>query len=409
MDEVEFRLLGPLEALDGDRRLPLGGGQQRALLALLLLEANRVVPAERLVDELWPEGPPQTAATAVQVYVSRLRKALGPAAIATRGRGYVVEVEDGRLDLQRFEALAAAGRRALAEGDAERAATLLRDALAEWRGPPLADLAGEAAAAPAIARLEALRVSAIEDRAEADLALGRHAELAEELEALVAGNPHRERLRAQLMLALYRAGRQAEALAVYREGRRALVEELGIEPGPALQRLEQAILVHDPSLDPEPARMDATVIFADLGVAAPADDATRARDFLARASAEAAGAVAALGGTIQEGIAGAVLATFAGEDHVARALAAALALRDRLDPLGHPRLALATGEVLAGARADGGAFVTGPPVGAAALLVREAAAGEIVVGEEVAEAAGARFEVRARPGSPGRLLVRAGG
>jgi DNA-binding SARP family transcriptional activator len=399
---VEFRLLGPLEALDGERPLPLGGTRQRALLALLLVEANRVVPADRLVDELWPEGPPPTAATALQVYVSRLRKVLGANAIATRGPGYVVEVDPEALDLHRFERAASAGRRALAEGDAAGAAELLEGVLAEWRGPALADLVREPAAEPLIARLEGLRVSALEDRIEADLAIGRHGELVDELEAVVAEHPHRERLRAQLMLALYRAGRQADALAAYREGRRALVDELGIEPGPTLQRLEQAILVHDPSLDPEPSRAAATVVFADLGVTGAGLEPVRAHEAVARALAEAAGAVAAGGGTLQEGIAGAALATFFGDEHVARALDAALALRDRLGGL--PRLAVETGEILSGARPDGGAFVSGAPVGATALLVREAEAGEIVVGERAAGAAGDTFELeRGRDGA--RLLV----
>jgi class 3 adenylate cyclase len=207
------------------------------------------------------------------------------------------------------------------------------------------------------------------------------------------------------MLALYRSGRQAEALAAYRAAREALVDALGIEPGAPLRRLEVAILAQDPALDLAPSRLPATVIFADLGVSAGDGDPQRARDALSHASSVAAAAVAARGGTIQEGIAGAVLATFAGDDHVARALAAALLLRERLDPQ-HARLAVETGEVLAGARADGGAFVAGPPVGAAALLVRDAHPGEIVVGDAAAAATNSGFELRSRS-EGGRLLVRA--
>jgi DNA-binding SARP family transcriptional activator len=402
---VEFRLLGPLEAHDGDRRVPLGGTRQRSVLAVLLLDANRVVPVDRILSELWEDWPPATAPTAIQVYVSRLRKAIGPEAIATREPGYVVEVAPRSLDVFRFEAAAAAGRAAVAGGDAERGAALLREALAEWRGPALADLAREPFAARAAARFEDLRAAALEDRVEADLALGRHAEVIEELTALVAAYPLRERPRAQLMLALYRSGRQAEALAAYRAAREALVDALGIEPAAPLRRLELAILAQDPALDLAPSRLPATVIFADLGVPAEDGDPEHARDALARASAVAAAAVAARGGTIQEGIAGAVLATFAGDDHVARAFSAALSLREGLDPL-HARLAVETGEVLAGARADGGAFVAGPPVGAAALLVRDAHPGEIVVGDAAAAATGAGFELRSRS-EGGRLLVRA--
>jgi DNA-binding SARP family transcriptional activator len=246
---VEFRILGPLEAVEAGRPVPLGGAKQRALLAVLLLEANRPVSSDRLVDALWGESPPGTPHHAVQVYVSQLRKALGGEAIVTRPPGYVVPVEPDALDLHRFERLVERGRGALAGGDADAASRTLREALDLWRGPPLADFAFEAWAQGAIARLEELRLVAVEDRIEADLALGRHAELVGELEAIVRAHPLRERPRGQLMLALYRAGRQAEALAAYQDARRALVEELGIDPGPALQRLERAILTQDESLD----------------------------------------------------------------------------------------------------------------------------------------------------------------
>jgi len=247
---VDYRILGPLEAWAGDRRLPLGGRRQRALLAILLLRANEAVSTDRLIDELWGERPPATAANTLQVYVSQLRKALEARdAIETRAPGYVVRVRPGELDLQRFEELADRGRRAFADGRADEAAGTLRTALALWRGPALADLAFEAFAAAFVLRLEELRLAVLEERIEADLALGRHTELVPELEATVAEHPLRERARGQLMLALYRADRQADALDAYQEARRTLVDGLGIEPSPALQRLERAILTHDASLE----------------------------------------------------------------------------------------------------------------------------------------------------------------
>ena len=401
---MDFLLLGPLEVRDEGRRVPLGGIRQRSVLALLLLEANRVVPADRLVRELWGGDPPATAATAVHVYVSRLRKALGSSAIETREPGYLVEADARTVDLLRFEAGASEGRRRIASGDLAGGAGLLRTALAEWRGPALVDLAREPFAAQAAERLEELRLAALEDRIEADLALGRHADVLDELQALVAAHPLREGPRSQLMLALYRSGRQAEALEVYREGRQALVDALAIEPGAELRRLELAILAQDPALEVTPSRRSATVIFADLGVVGLHDDPERGRDELRRVSALAAAVVAARGGTLQEGIAGAVLALFDGEGHVSRALAAAVSLRDgAAGPNG--RLAVESGEVVAGARSDGGAYVVGAPVGAAALLVRSAGPGEIVVGEAAAVTSHDGYELRSRP-EGGRLLVR---
>jgi DNA-binding SARP family transcriptional activator len=251
---MEFRILGPLEVAERDRQVALGRGKQRSLLALLLLHANEVVPSEQLIDELWGERPPPTAAKSVQVYVSQLRKALRngkpESPLLTRGHGYVLRVAAGELDVQRFERALADGRRALAADAPERAAELLRAGLSLWRGPPLADFAYEPFAQAEIARLEELRLAALEERIEADLELGHHAEVVVELEALVSEHPLRERLRGQLMVALYRCDRQAEALEAYRQGRHLLVDELGIEPGPSLRRLEQAILDHDAELAP---------------------------------------------------------------------------------------------------------------------------------------------------------------
>ena len=241
---MEFRILGSLEVEDDGRLLKLGGAKQRAALALLVLHANDVVPRERMIDELWGASPPETATTALQGYISHLRKVLGADRIVTRAPGYVLRVDSGELDLERFQSLTAEARRQ----ESIDAAETLRRALALWRGPPLAELEGHAFARRERLRLEELHLGAVAERIEADLALGRHAQLASELEGLVAEHPHRERLRGQLMVALYRTGRQAEALEVYRSGRQLLDDELGLEPGEELKRLERAILEQDPSL-----------------------------------------------------------------------------------------------------------------------------------------------------------------
>ncbi len=251
---MDFRILGPLEAEEDGRLLALGGAKQRALLALLLLHANEVVPRDRLIDELWGERPPETAATALQGYVSGLRKTLGSERIVTRAPGYLLSIEPDALDVGRFERLAHDGRAALAAGNARQASAKLSAALALWRGRALADLDSTALAHAESLRLEELRLSALEDKFEAELALGHHAETVADLEALVSQHPLRERLRGQLMLALYRCGRQADALEAYQEMRRLLVGELGLEPGAALRNLEQAILNHDPALEPTPTR-----------------------------------------------------------------------------------------------------------------------------------------------------------
>ena len=245
---LEFRLLGPLEARLDDRPLPLGGVRQRALLALLLLRANEVVSRDRLIDELWRDHAPESAANALAALVARLRRVLPADVLVTRSGGYEARIEPDALDLLRFERLAEQGSRALAAGDAAAAAEQLHAALSLWRGPPLADFTYAPFAESTIGRLEELRLAAIENRIDADLALGRHGDLAGELQSLVLEHPLRERLRGQLMLALYRSGRQAEALEVYRDGRATLLDELGIDPSPALQELEQAILRQDPSV-----------------------------------------------------------------------------------------------------------------------------------------------------------------
>jgi YVTN family beta-propeller protein len=263
---MDYRILGPLEVRDGGRLVGLGGGKQRALLAILALHRNEVVSTDALIEDLWGESPPASALRTLQAYVSRLRKELdgngaprapvGDSAagsadgvLLTRGHGYLLRLAPGELDLERFRELAERGRDALAAGKPEEGARVLREALGLWRGPPLADFTYEAFAQAAIAQLEELHLAAVEERLEADLALGRARELVGELRDLVQRHPSRERLGGQLMLALYRSGRQTEALEVYQEFRRALSQQLGLDPGPGLQQLELAILNQDPTLD----------------------------------------------------------------------------------------------------------------------------------------------------------------
>jgi DNA-binding SARP family transcriptional activator len=267
---LDFRILGPLAARDGDRTLTPSGAIQRALLTILLLHANRVVSADQLIDQLWGEAPPASGTTALQVRVSQLRKALGDGGslIVTRPPGYLIRLERDQLDLHRFEHLLGAADRDLSGDDPASAATKLHEALGLWRGEPLADFAYQSFAQAAIARLTELQLVAQEKRVQAELALGNHSELIADLRRLVTEHPLRERLRAQLMLALYRSGRQAEALAEYHSARRALLDELGIEPGTDLQDLERAILVQEPALD-----LAERVPLRSILVAPSADDA----------------------------------------------------------------------------------------------------------------------------------------
>jgi DNA-binding SARP family transcriptional activator len=262
---LDFRLLGPLEVLVDGRPLRLGGPRQRAVLAMLLLQPNRVVSVERLADELYDGVPPATAVTQIQRQISELRallgRALGPRGgeppIETRPPGYAIRLGPDELDLHRFERGARRAREAADAGDAAGAVARYEEALGLWRGPPLADLAAERFARPAVERLEEIRLTVVEQQVEAELALGRADSLVPRLVALVDEHPFRERLRGQLMLALYRAGRQPEALLAFRSGRDRLVEAFGLEPSPQLRELEGAILRQDPSLDPPgPGRPD---------------------------------------------------------------------------------------------------------------------------------------------------------
>jgi DNA-binding SARP family transcriptional activator/streptogramin lyase len=252
---MDFHLLGPFEVCDGDRAVRVGEGRQRSVLAFLLLHHDEPVTADRLIDALWGERPPPTAGKVLQNHVAQLRRALGDrdaTLLQTHGHGYALHLDGGRLDVELFEDLVREGDAALADDDPQHASRALTAALGLWRGPALTEFAYEPFARPEIARLEEERVAAIEQRVDADLALGRHAALVPELEALVEEHPARERLRAQLMLALYRSGRQGEALDKYRQGRTALLDELGVETGPALRELEAAILRQDPELAPQP-------------------------------------------------------------------------------------------------------------------------------------------------------------
>jgi DNA-binding SARP family transcriptional activator len=279
---MEFRLLGPLEVLDAGLKVELGGVKQRSLLAVLLLHANEVISVDRLIDELWGVSPPRTAAKSIQVYVSRFRKQLGDDRIVTQPPGYALRADATELDVARAEQLMASAQHA----DPPTASELLREALDMWRGPPLGDLAFEPFAHTEVARLDELRWIALERRIDADLAIGLHTSVLPELRSLIGQHPLRERLHGQLMLALYRSGRQAEALDASRRARGMLMEELGLEPGDALKRLERSILQQDPVLDlprapaqstaaPAPERSlivvpnDLAALDALLGVATP--------------------------------------------------------------------------------------------------------------------------------------------
>jgi DNA-binding SARP family transcriptional activator len=367
---LEIRLLGPLEARDGERTIEVRRQKLRALLAVLALDAGRVLSKDGLVDRLWGEHAPAGAVHALESYVSQLRKLLGGSAIQTRAPGYVLDVAPEQVDALRFERL-------IGDGQAEEALALLY-------GPPLSDVATEPFAAAEIARLEELELSAREQLVELRLEQGRHAEVVPELERLVVATPYRERLRALLMLALYRSGRQADALAAYRSAREALVDDLGIEPGAELQELERAILRQDESLcapaaaraEPappatsRPVRKTVTILFAVLPETQRDPEAVDEAQRLARTVVERYDA------RLEQSLGGNVVAVFGiprvREDDARRALQAAEQLGDELDA----RVGLATGEVFAG---DGP--VAGEPLAAAERLARAAAPGEIGLAE----------------------------
>jgi class 3 adenylate cyclase len=418
---VEFQILGPLRVVDGGRDLTPARPKQRALLAMLLLHREEIVPGGQLIDALWGETPPETVQTALHGHVSSLRKLLGPDRIRTRPPGYLLHVAAGELDLARFDSLLAEARQRA--DPAERSAGL-REALALWRGEPLADLRYEAFAQREIGRLEELRLAALEDRVDADLALAREPELVAELESLVAEYPFRERLRGQLMLALYRCGRQADALHVFQSGRQALVEELGIDPGSALQQLERQILNQDASLDvasrsqPAPQRQPpaprpthaaersdlgeerkvATILFADvIGSTELGErlDPERLRLLLRTYFEAMSDVITSWGGTLEKYIGDAIVAVFgvpaAHEDDAQRAIRAALEMLERLDELNRGfeerhgitlaiRIGINTGEVIAPVAGAGDQLVAGDAVNVAARLEQAAEPGTVLVG-----------------------------
>ena len=407
MTHVQIRVLGPLEVGVDGRSLEVRRQKQRALLALLALRAGEVVPTGRLVDELWGNEPPKAAVGSLQNFVSDLRKTIGADVLVTRAPGYVLDIPREAVDVHRFERLV----REAGNAAPEQRATSLGEALSLWRGPALADVQFADAMVAEAARLEESRVAAWEDRLEADLELGRQSHVIGELESLAAKNPLRERPVGLLMLALYRAGRQAEALEAYRRSRETLVEELGIDPSPELQRLEQAILRHDAELDlPEaprkrvPAsepdrRKTVTILFADLVDSTELGarlDPEVLRRVLDRYFVLVRAAIERHGGVVEKFIGDAAMAVFGiptlHEDDALRAVRAACEVREALAepseeltgthgiPL-HVRVGVNTGEVLVRAADSGESFATGAAVNIAARLEQAALPGEILIGE----------------------------
>ncbi len=464
---MEFRVLGPLEVVDGGNPLPLGRGKPRAVLALLLLNANRTVSTDTLVDDLWGDEPPTTAVKALQGYVSRIRKALPEDVLVTRAPGYAIEIEPSALDLTRFEQLVSSGRETLSSGNPVEASRQLHDALSLWRGPALAEFQ-EPFAQTEAGRLEELRLQALEERVEADLAQGLHGDLIGELETLVSRYPLRERFRAQLMLALYRGGRQAEALEVYQEGRRVLSDDLGIEPSSMLRNLERRILQQDEDLDLEapavpkvaealeppvevpaveppaeapisvpgqPERRQLTILFCDLaGSTALAGtlDPEDYREFLRSYQQTAAEVIERFGGHIAQYTGDGIVVYFgypkAHEDDPIRAVRAALGVIEAVEALGgalareverelsvhagiHTGLVV-VGEVGGGGHREQAALGETPIV--AARLEELAGAGTVFVSEETARLVGDYFQTeplepvslkgRRKPIAPHRIV-----
>jgi DNA-binding SARP family transcriptional activator len=408
---VEFRILGPMEVRDGTRRLDVPGGRARALLAILALHAGDAVPSERLVDELWGEQPPPTAGTVVQLHVLKLRKLLEPdredlgkpALLVTQGSGYRLAIGPGDVDAGRFKQLLdqAAGQ------PAELRSKLLADALKLWRGPALADFTYHPFAQSTIATLTELRLAALEARIEADLEMGREQGLIAELDALVAEHPFRERLRGLQMLALYRSGRQADALAAYRAARELLADELGVEPGPDLREIEAAVLRQDPALGrghltralaggwlPNERRMVTVVGMEIVPASEDSEDGVDAEALAAagaRANAAAIGVLRTYGARVEPVVGGLIVAFFgfpvAHEDDAVRAVRAAVEVCDRIATVEEPvvrhaaRVVVETGDIVVsgsgGSLAD---MVSGPAVTYAFRLQRLVRDGDVVVG-----------------------------
>jgi DNA-binding SARP family transcriptional activator/tetratricopeptide (TPR) repeat protein len=386
---MDFRILGPLEVRDRGGPIELRRRKVRALLAVLLLHAREPVSSDALIDALWGETPPRTARAALQNYVAQLRHALGPGLVASRAGGYALEAGPEQIDLGRFERLAAEGGAA----DGEERVEKLGEALALWHGPPLGDLAFEPFAAHEAARMEELRTATLEDRIDAQLSCGAGPELIADLEGLIAEHPFRERLRGQLMLALYRSGRQADALQAYQETRHTLVDELGIEPSAPLRELEQAILRQERSLDPaaeqrervpqEERRKTVTILFVDLGFP-DAVDPELLHDASLRALVDVRRLLEDHGATTEQRAGDEVMAVFgiprAHEDDALRAVRAALELTTEVAGGLEVRVGIETGEVLAGADEAGHGFAVGPAVTVAKRTLQRAGPGEILAG-----------------------------
>lgn len=401
-ERLDIRILGPLAIERGGSAVPLRGRKQRALLGILLLREGEAVSTDLLIEMLWGDAPPPTARTTIQVYISKLRKALAGTSglrIETRSSGYVAEVDRESLDLRRFEHLVEAGKEALAAGDPARARDLLSEALSLWRGAPLEEVDVPAELSAELTRLEEERVAALEARLEADLALGRHAEVVPEIESILAQAPLNERLHGIAMLALYRAGRQADALEVAERLRRRLAEELGIEPSPALRKLEQDILRQAPELEPPPrpgepeeadraprqVRRTVTVLSCRLRWEPGGDPEARLGSGEA-AVQQVLHAVTTSGGAIHEALGGRVVAIFgipsAHEDDALRAMVAASRVRElgRSSEGGFSvQTGIASGEVLVEEEGERRALLSADPVDAADELSRSAAPGDILL------------------------------
>ncbi|HZB22497.1 MAG TPA: BTAD domain-containing putative transcriptional regulator, partial [Gaiellaceae bacterium] len=380
---MQFRILGPLEVVgDGGRPVELPRRKSRALLALLLLHANEVVSTSRLVDDLWGDEPPRTATASLQNAVSRLRSAIGAELVVSRPPGYQLRIDPGQIDLTRFEQLVEEAKSA---GPEARAAKL-REALSLWRGEPLADLANEPFAATEVGRLDELRTAATEEWIDAELDLGRHSELLGEIETMVARHPLRERPRGQLMRALYRAGRQADALEAYRETREFLVAALAVEPGEELQALQRAILTQDPALAApkrsatpslEAARKRVTALVVEVTV--PGADPEWLRNAVERFSEDVRIAVERHGGGVH-GAAGETLTALFGipsarEDDAFRAVRAGQDVAALTVEGAEVRVAIDTGEAFVR-----GERVTGEAAANAQRLLEAARPGDVVLG-----------------------------
>ena len=424
---MRVRILGPFHLDDGGRQITIGGVRQRAVLADLLLHANEVVPSEQILVDLWGEDSPPSAANALQAAISRLRRMLPPGRLITTGPGYMLRVFPAELDVAQFEQLIFEGRDALAAGAAAAAVQLLDQAMMLWRGPPLADFRYEPFAQAEIARLEELQLACLEERNEAHLALGSAGALTAELSRMVADHPLRERLRGQLMLALYRSGRQTEALDAYREFRRALMEELGLEPSSALRKLEAAILHHDPVLASGPptsgaplARRPVTVLCVALQLASRsgAELDPEAHGVVHEHMVSGLAAVlerhgGKLAASDSEHLMGVFGVTTLHEDDALRAVRASLEAREALtaeaDTLPRHyganlvyRFGLATGEALVGGP---GALGFAGDVGARAVTLAEAAGpGQILIGPQVRQLAAGAIETEGA--GPDRFLLR---